>query len=328
MKNILLIATGGTIASLPTENGLAPSLNADEITACVPQLKKMCNISAVQPFSKDSTNMSWREWLAISAIIKDNYDKFDGFVITHGTDTLSYAAATLSYVVQNNRKPIVLTGAQKSIFDEDTDGRRNILQAFTYACDDRAVGTHVVFDGRVIVGTRARKTRTKSFNAFSSIDYPEVAVIRGDKLIFFIEEAVSGDVRFYDKLEPSVISVRLIPGMDSSVFDYVADNCKGVIVESFGVGGLPQENGFVDKLEKLLSKDVRVVMTTQVPHEGSDLAVYEVGNKIKIKYELIEAYDMTTEAIVAKMMWALAYSCDKKSFYELFRTPIAKDRLS
>lgn len=327
MKKILLIATGGTIASLPTENGLAPGIDAETLKKSVPQLKTLCEIDAVQPYSKDSTNVGWREWLQLGAIIKSNYDRYDGFVITHGTDTLAYAAATLSYIIQNNRKPVVITGAQRSIFDEETDGRRNILHAFTYACDDRAVGTHVVFDGRVIVGTRARKTRTKSYNAFSSIDFPEIAAFRGNKLYFYIEEQVTGETVFYDKLDPDVISVRLIPGMSPSVFSYAAENCKAVIIESFGVGGLPMQEGFTEGLERMLSRGVRVVMTTQVPHEGSDLSVYEVGNTIKRKYGLIEAYDMTTEAIVAKTMWALAHSEDEKGFKKLFATPISKDRL-
>lgn len=327
MKKILLIATGGTIASLPTENGLAPGIDAETLTASVPQLKNLCDIDTVQPYSKDSTNVGWREWLELGAIIKSNYDQYDGFVITHGTDTLAYAAATLSYIIQNNRKPIVITGAQRSIFDAETDGRRNVLHAFTYACDDRAVGTHVVFDGRVIVGTRARKTRTKSYNAFSSIDFPEVAAFRGNKLYFYIEEQVTGETVFYDKLNPDVISVRLIPGMSPSVFSYAAENCKAVIIESFGVGGLPMLEGFTEGLELMLEKGVRVVMTTQVPHEGSDLSVYEVGNTIKRKYGLIEAYDMTTEAIVAKTMWALAHSDDEMEFKNLFTTPISKDRL-
>ena len=115
MKHILLIATGGTIASRPTENGLAPQLLADDILRGVPALGSLCRIDAVQPMNIDSTNMSPDCWLALAECLRDHYDRYDGFVITHGTDTMAYTACALSYLVQHSGKPIVLTGAQKSI---------------------------------------------------------------------------------------------------------------------------------------------------------------------------------------------------------------------
>lgn len=325
MKKILMIATGGTIASLPTDTGLTPEIHPDELCAYVPELKELCEIRTMQLLNLDSTNMCYRQWLLIARTIEEHYARYDGFVVTHGTDTMSYAAATLSYLIQNNRKPVVLTGSQKSIAERDTDARNNLKNAFAYACDPRASGVHLVFDGKVILGTRARKTRTKSFNAFSSVDFPEIALCRGDRVIFYVEEKPEGDVRFYHTLDPSVFALRLVPGMDAGIFDYLAAHYKAVVIESFGVGGIPyyEEEDFAGGIEKLVLAGVKVIITTQVPHEGSDMSVYRVGYKIKKKYELIEAYDMTTETVIAKCMWALT----QPDFKLAFSTPVNRDLL-
>lgn len=326
MKHILLITTGGTIASADSENGLTPALTSEELISHVPEIEKICRVSAVQLYSLDSTNMRPEYWLEISRYIRKVYDDFDGFVITHGTDTMAYAAAMLHYLIQNSLKPIILTGAQIPIEKRDTDARENLTDAFMYAADDSACGVHIVFGDKIIASTRARKTRTKSFNAFSSIDYPEIGFIRGS-VKYYIREKIEGAPVFYDEIDPSVIVVKLIPGMRADIFDYIADRYRAVIIESFGVGGLPyyDNDEFVDKIEKLIAKGVRIVITTQVPHEGSDMGVYQVGLRIKQKYELPEAYDMTTEAVVAKVMWALPQCKTATEFSKLFYTPVGND---
>lgn len=330
MKKILFIATGGTIASAKTENGLTPAITSEELLDAVPEIRTMCTVDTVQPYSLDSTNMCWRQWVHLAQIIRDGYAQYDGFVITHGTDTMAYAAATMSYLVQRNLKPIVFTGAQKSIEEPDGDARRNLYEAFAYATDDRACGTHVVFNSHVIAGTRARKTHSKSFDAFSSIDYPDIGVFFDRKLFCYIDERPEyGDVRFYDRLVPEILSIRVIPGMDPSIFDYINANCRGVVIESFGVGGIPYygDNAFEEKIAAMMENGVRVVITTQVPHEGSNLSVYRVVHIIKEKYRVLEATSMTTEAVIAKMMWALAYSDSRESFERLFQRPVGKDKL-
>lgn len=327
MKQILLIATGGTIASVPTETGLSPRLASEELLAQVPEIRSLCQVSAVQLYRLDSTNMRPENWLELARLIRKEYDHYDGFVITHGTDTMAYASAMLHYLIQNSPKPVVLTGSQQSIHQRDTDARENLLAAFRYACDEDACGVHIVFDGKIIAGTRARKDRTKSYNAFSSVDYPEVGIIRGGKVRLYIKERVEGSVEFFDQIDSAVLVVKLIPGICADIFDYVAEKCRAVIIESFGVGGIPyyDSDEFADKIAMLIEKGVRIVITTQVPHEGSDMSVYRVGLKIKEKYELPEAYDMTTEAVVAKVMWALPQCVSAAEFRRLFRTPIGND---
>ena len=184
MKRILMIATGGTIACKPNRSGrLSPKITSSELLEYVPELAQICEVEARQLYNIDSTNMGPAQWPGIVNMIRENWGMYDGFVITHGTDTMAYTAAALSYMIQNPACPIVLTGSQKSIYSRDTDARKNLLQAFRYAAADGAFGVQIVFDGHVILGTRARKVRSKSYNAFSSIDYPDTAVFRGDHLI-------------------------------------------------------------------------------------------------------------------------------------------------
>lgn len=329
MKKILLIGTGGTIASDVTEDGLAPELTTEQLLSHLPAISGICDVDCVQLLNLDSTNMRPEHWLAMAGCVRDNYDRYDGFVITHGTDTMAYAAATLYYLIQNSPKPVVLTGSQVSIYARDTDARENLRNAITYAADDDACGIHLVFDNKVICANRAQKTRTRSFNAFSSIDYPEVAVIRGGEVRYYIRESFPGPVRFYDALDSRVCVIKLIPGMAPGILDYVAEHAHAVVIESFGVGGVPyyDNDEFTEKIGHLLRNHVKVIFTTQVSHEGSDMELYRVGFRIKKKYELLEAYTMTTEAVVAKVEWALANSADDEEFRKLFLTPVGNDRL-
>lgn len=330
MKHILLIATGGTIASRPTENGLAPQLLADDILRCVPALGSLCRIDAVQPMNIDSTNMSPDCWLALTGCLRAHYDQYDGFVIAHGTDTMAYTACALSYLVQQSGKPIVLTGAQKSIYVQDTDARRNLYDAFVAAQDDNLAGVYIVFDGRVILGTRARKTRTKSMNAFSSIDYPDVALIRDGRILHYIRQPrPQTPPAFYGRLDASVFVLRLIPGMNPEVLRLLASRFDALVIESFGVGGLPcyEQADFLSAAAAWSSAGKPIVITTQVPHEGSDLAVYQVGARVAAQPGILQAYTMTVEAVVTKLMWILPQTRDLTEIKRLFYAPIACDLL-
>ena len=329
MKHILLITTGGTIASTKGDDGLSPAITSEELLSYVPEVADICDVTAVQLYNLDSTNMKPEYWLNVAQYIRGVYVEYDGFVITHGTDTMAYASSMLHYLIQNSPKPIVLTGAQIPIEKRDTDARENLADAFLYATHDDACGIHIVFDGKIIAATRARKTHTKSFNAFSSIDYPEIGFIKSGAVKLYIREGIPGPVQFFDEIDPSVIVIKLIPGMSAEIFDFVAERYHAVIIESFGVGGLPyyDNDEFAAKIEHLIRCGVRIVITTQVPHEGSDMSVYQVGLRIKEKYEIPEAYDMTTEAVVAKVMWTLPRSKSATEFRDIFLTPISNDRI-
>ncbi len=328
MKKILLLATGGTIASVKSETGLVPQLSSNELLSSVSDIRSDCEIETIQLMNIDSTNVNPSHWLKISRAIKENYQNYDGFVITHGTDTMAYTSAALSYLIQYSKKPIVITGSQKSIVSDSTDAKRNLKNALLYATYDGAHGVSIVFDGKVILGTRARKERTKSFNAFSSVDYPEVAVIRDNKIIPYLTNIeYKEDPVFYDTLEERVLLLTLIPGMRADILHKVIDDYEGIILQSFGVGGLPggDDGELALAVERFIDSGKIVVISTQVPYEGSDMEKYQVGYQIKKKFDIIEAYNMSTEAIVTKLIWALGQSKDRNEIRKIINTPVHFD---
>lgn len=188
MKQILMIATGGTIASKSSDTGLKPLITSDELLTYVPDARGFCHADTLQLLNIDSTNMQPFHWLKIADAIKKHYEAYDGFVICHGTDTMAYTAAALSYLIQNSKKPIVITGAQKPIDLEITDAKTNLMDSLLFASHDQAYGVTLVFDGKVIAGTRAKKERTKSYNAFSSINFPYIATIQDQHVIFYLDD--------------------------------------------------------------------------------------------------------------------------------------------
>lgn len=324
MKKILLIATGGTIASTKTDGGLAPALSPQQLLRHVPDAQAFCQVDAQQPMNLDSTNISPQHWLELAAIIEKNYSAYDGFVVCHGTDTLAYSAAALSYLIQGTRKPIVLTGAQRPIDREDTDARQNLLDSLRFASAGNS-GVCIVFGGHVIAGTRARKTRTKSYNAFSSINFPDLAEVRDQRIVRFIPWAGGGCPQFTHKLNTRVMLLKLIPGLPPGAFSAAGDLCDGLIIESYGVGGIP--DAYLGQLERLVALGKTIVLATQVPQEGSDLSIYQVGHRVKERYQLLEPYDMTLESTVTKLMWVLGQTTQPEEVRCLFYTPINYDLL-
>ncbi|MBQ8563967.1 MAG: asparaginase [Firmicutes bacterium] len=306
-KKILLIGTGGTIACKQTEDGLAPSFTSEELLGYIPEAEKFCEVDAVQICNLDSTNICPQHWSLISHTVEDHYDQYDGFVVCHGTDTLAYTAAALSYMIQDSAKPVVVTGAQKPINAVNTDARVNLFDSLLYASDEGSHGVVLVFDGKVIAGTRAKKERAKSYNAFSSINYPCLAVIQDGRLIRYIPSAnPRWRVRFYHNMDSRVYVLKFTPGLDPQILTWIFENADGVVFESFGVGGIPEY--LLEKLEELMENHPNrmVIVATQVVHEGSDMMVYQVGKKVKQELNLLETYDMTLEAAVSKAMWILA----------------------
>ena len=326
MKKILMIGTGGTIASEKTPSGLTPELTTEQLLSFIPGIADFCRVECLQLYSLDSTNIRPEHWLGLAAAIRDRYDGYDGFVIAHGTDTMAYTAAALSYLVQGSPKPIVLTGAQKPIWFDGTDSKRNLTDAFLYACRGCG-GVQIVFNGKVILGTRARKTCSKSFQAFSSVNYPDLAVVQDDHLLQYMSCPVAEQPVFYDRLDDNVGLLKLIPGTKPELVEFMTRHYDGLIIESFGVGGLPEYGNLYEILRAAVERGKIIVMTTQVPNEGSDLTVYHVGGRLKSTLRLLEAYDMTTESAVAKLMWILGQTRDFGEAERLFYRPVARDIL-
>ena len=326
MKKILMIGTGGTIASEATEHGLAPELTTAQLLSRVPGISAVCGVDCLQLLSLDSTNVTPSHWLKIARCVEDNYDDYDGFVITHGTDTMAYTAAGLSYLIQGSPKPIVMTGAQKPIGFDSTDSKVNLLDAFRVAAEDMP-GVNIVFNGCVILGTRAQKTHSKSFQAFSSINYPYLGVMRDGVLLPYVKQEAAEKPTFYRNLNNQVALLKLVPGAGHDVLDFILERNQAIIIESFGVGGLPEAGGFYESVCKWMAKGRTVVLTTQVQNEGSDLTVYHVGQRLKTDLGVLEAYDMTTEAAYAKLTWILSRTDDPAEVRRMFYTPVARDIL-
>lgn len=325
MKKLLFIGTGGTIASELSGSALSPALSAQQLLRHVPQVSQICQVDAVQLFTLDSTNIEPRHWLRIAREIIDNYDSYDGFVIAHGTDTMAYTSAALSYLIQNSPKPIVITGAQKPIGFESTDSKQNLSDSFLVAASDMK-GVLVVFGGYVLLGSRARKTKTKSFAAFSSPNYPPLATVHNDHVTTYFDPT-SGQPRFYQQLDESVGLLKLTPGTDAGLLEFMLDRYKALVIESFGVGGLPDHGGQFPRLvERAVKAGKLVALTTQVQSEGTDLSVYNVGSGLR-ELGVLEAYDMTPEACFTKLMWILPQTQDFAQRQSLFYTPICHDIL-
>lgn len=323
MKKILLIGTGGTIASVRTEDGLKPILTAEDILSFVPDVKDFCEIDFLQVCNIDSSNMTPAIWSEIAGTIRKQYDRYDGFVIAHGTDTMAYTAAALSYMVQNSRKPIVLTGSQKPIEREESDARRNLRDSIIYASDEDSQNVVLVFDGNVIAGTRAKKMMSRNFNAFHSINFPVLARIQDGRIIRYIpEEPMRNRVIFTEELSSSICIMKLIPGSRPEMLSYLFENYDCIVIESFGVGGLPEQlaGQFYKEMKKWAEQGKFTVMATQVVNEGSGMEIYQVGKRVKDNFKIIEAYDMTLEATLTKLMWLLKkyprdYESIRRGFY-------------
>ena len=339
MKNILLIATGGTIASSEDGRGLSPALTGEQLAQAVPQIRGVAHIDVVQPMNIDSTNMLPANWMQIRDVIMDGYADHDGFVILHGTDTMAYTAAALSYLIQDSPKPIVLTGSQQPMGNPFTDAKLNLYQSLLYAVNDRSRDVSIVFGGKAIAGTRARKQRTMSFNAFTSVNYPPLAYLRTDRIIPGAMEARSSveaqpaEPRVYRDLDDRVCALKLTPGLTPRIFDLLRDECDGIILETFGIGGIPEYEtvtgeSYQRAIFNWVDSGKALVMTTQVPEEGLDLGVYEVGRAYAEHPGILKGGDMTTEALVAKTMWALGQTRDPDELAHLFYRPVNRDRVS
>lgn len=326
-KRILLLATGGTIASHLGDEGLIPSLNASAILRYVPEIFDFCEVDTLQPYNIDSTNVTPAHWICLAKTIKEHYDKYDGFVICHGTDTMSYTAAMLSYLVQHSPKPIVLTGSQQPIDKEDTDARINLRDAFLYAAHDTASDVVIVFQGKVIAGTRAKKVRTKSFNAFTSVDFPNLGVIRDGKVISYITTPKKDKPDFYLELNEKVALLTLTPGVKADILDAYFRLNDAVVLSGYGTGGVPEGEyyGFYEMLDSWVGKGKTLVVTTQVQQEGSDMDVYRVGRGLKNRFDLLESYSMTYESIITKLMWILAQTKDDEKIRQLFYLTVNYD---
>jgi len=324
MKRIILLATGGTIASQKSEaeGPLVPAYRAAELLDFIPQVRRdICVPSAKDIMFMDSSNIQPEHWQEIAREIFSALSDYDGIVITHGTDTLAYTSSMMSYMLQGLNKPVIFTGAQKPINDLMSDGRRNLEAAFAAAVYGTP-GVYVLFDNQIINGARATKLRSMGFNAFASINAPLSGTVDSRGIIIEYPQPQSGEFRLSEKLCPDVFLFKLMPGTKPEIVDHVIDiGYRGVIIEAFGVGGMHfLHRNLIEKLELLCDKGITVLIISQCTYDSVDLSVYESGTKLP--EFVVSGRDMTTEAAVTKMMWALGQSDDPLKVAEILKSPV------
>lgn len=305
MRKILVIGTGGTISCAETENGLVPTLSVSEL---LKSIDIPLEIQTEQLVSLDSTNMTPRHWERLARRIHERYDEFDGFVIIHGTDTLGYAAASLSCLIQNSRKPIVFTGSMKPMTEENSDAPQNLRDAVTFAADVRAFGVRVMFGRWIYHGRDVFKQNSDLPEPFESSSNIETERFTQSGDLQF-DKKFSGETRFYKRLSDDVFHVKLIPGQGLCV----PQNTKALILESYGTGGIP--GYLLPSVKKLAETGVYVIIATQCSYGGTDVNCYAVG---RADFPLLETGKMTVEYAVARARWALAYSSGFDEFKKLF----------
>ncbi|MFV0431289.1 MAG: asparaginase [Alphaproteobacteria bacterium] len=323
MKKILMITTGGTIASQMSESGLKPKSSGDEILSYIPKIKELCDI-VIEPLMQiDSSNMTPALMAKIAQKVYKNYDDYDGFVITHGTDTMAYSASLLNYMLKNLSKPVIFTGSQISISEENSDAPQNLQDAFIAAISDIS-GVFIAFGGRLMLGQNAVKTKTHSFDGFESINQDYIAHFKDRHMTYtcfgqkFTHLEYKSPFTLMDRFSDKVAILKISPAMPKQVIENAAQYCDALIVEAFGVGGIPcQEPNLQQIIIEAQKQNTLIVIASQCLHEAVDLSVYEVGVKI-LKENILSAKEMTTENIWAKLIWALGHSKNLADAQKLF----------
>ncbi len=306
-KKICLIATGGTIASVETPEGMKPLLDGKELLAKVPELESLGVIDIVELMQLDSTNIQPKDWIQMARAIEERYADYDGFIITHGTDTMAHSAAALYYMLENLQKPVIFTGSQLSLVEEGSDAPANLLLAM-YGAVSSVPGVYLAFHNKLMQGNAAKKLCTENFDGFYSINVPDVAVLEDGKIKWnissdFIEP--EKELKINTAIDTHVAVFEVFPGFNTDIIRMAVDSgCKGIVLKGYGAGNVPSEesgNSFLPAIDYAVEKGVKVVLTTQCIYDGTDLERYEVGASA-LRHGVISGGDLTVEAILAKLM--------------------------
>ncbi len=331
---ILLIYTGGTIGMvMDYGSGALKAFNFKKLLKNIPELNQLeCEINTISFDAPiDSSDMHPKDWIRIAGIIEEEYDAYDGFVVLHGSDTMSYTASALSFLLENLSKPVILTGSQLPIGDLRTDAKENLITSIQIASLHdkgkpvvREVGLY--FEYKLYRGNRTTKINAEHFQAFASLNHPHL-VESGVHLKVFREYLLphtsKKKVVVHKVMDENVAVVKLFPGMNLLVLESILNTkgLKALVLETYGSGNAPTDKLFLDLLKRAISRDIHIINVTQCSGGSVMMGQYETSTALK-KMQVINGKDITTEAAITKVMYMLGAGVSSELFKTVFETSL------